>query len=93
MWDKCFSDCVLIHEYSHIDDLGKLGLLGRVCKNQSRGIRITVPPEMHDDSEKRAYQAELDCLMKKFARMTECDECRSYVEKRIKDVKKLKSRY
>lgn len=91
--DKCISDCLLIHEYSHIDDLKRLGILGRVCKGQARGTGITVPPEMHDDSEKRAYQAELDCLEKKLSRLTECDECRAQVEKRIKDAKMLKARY
>jgi hypothetical protein len=89
--DKRISDCLLIHEYSHIDDLRKVGVLGRVCMDQPRDTRIAVPGDIHDESEKWAYQAELACLETKISRLIECDACRPYVEERVKGTAPKKS--
>ena len=90
--EKCIGDCLLVHEYRHIDDLIALGIGGSICRGQPKGTVVTLPPTEQAASERKAYAAELACLQKKLQGLSDCDECRRAVTSRISRVKSLGSK-
>ena len=88
MQDKCISNCLLIHEFSHIDDLFASGEALTVCKNQPKGVRVGMSDA--DASENKAYGTELRCLRDALGKMPKCDVCRPEVERRINDIRKMR---
>jgi RHS repeat-associated protein len=89
--DKCWSDCILVHENSHIDDVFRMGYPW-ICRGIPRGTRVTVPPNSRIPSEKKAYAAEAACLRKKLQQLQDCDECRRPVEDRLKYIQDFSSK-
>jgi RHS repeat-associated protein len=84
--DKCVSDCLLVHENSHIDDLIRIGPIG-VCRGRMPGGIVTFADiQQRFDSEKKAYAAELACLKAKLAMLTCGDECRQMVKDRVNQI-------
>jgi hypothetical protein len=79
---KCISDCILVHENVHIDDIIALGY-GSICKGQPYGEIVNVPTAEALASERKAFAAELACLQKKLQGLSGCDECRSDIQNRI----------
>jgi hypothetical protein len=44
-------------------------------------------------SERRAYDAELQCLKAKLATMSDCDECKKLVEWRMGNIPEMRKQY
>jgi hypothetical protein len=87
--EKCISDCILVHENSHIDDLIRIGPKG-VCHGRRSGNVVTLATmQQRFDSEKKAYAAELECLVAKLAKMNCGDECKKAVTDRINQITPL----
>jgi RHS repeat-associated protein len=84
--DKCWGDCALMHENSHIDDIIRLGY-GTICHGQPVGTVVTVPLSENISSEKKAYAAEVACLERKLQTLTNCDVCRAEVQKRLNKIR------
>jgi RHS repeat-associated protein len=79
---RCIGDCLAVHESVHIRDLRNLN--PTICKN--------VPPHWvpgftdksaANASEVRAYEAELQCLRKKLESLSDCDDCKKFIEYEI----------
>ena len=85
MAEKCLGDCLRAHEISHISDIRRLG--PGACKGQARGVIPTFDTQAQLlASERKAYDVELACLQKKLQGMSDCDECKKWVQTRIKTV-------
>ena len=83
--EKCFGDCLRAHEVSHISDLRRLG--PGFCKGQARGIIPTFDTTTQLlASERKAYDVELACLQKKLEGISDCDECKKWIQTRIQTV-------
>jgi hypothetical protein len=83
MAEKCLGDCLRAHEISHISDIRRLG--PGACKGQARGVIPTFDTSAQLlASERKAYDVELACLQKKLEGMSDCDECKKWVQTRIK---------
>ncbi len=89
IYEKCVGDCMLVHEYSNIDDLMGLGIGATICLGRPRGTVVTVPPTNRAASQRKAYAAELACLRKKLQGLSDCDECRRAVVERVGRVQQL----
>jgi hypothetical protein len=83
--ERCISNCLLVHEFSHVDDFFADGSAMTVCKNQPKGVR----PGMANAgaSETKAYGVELKCLRDTLGNLSSCHECRPVIERRIRDIK------
>ncbi len=89
---KCIFDCVREHEISHIIDLRKVS--PTVCKGYGHGwIPYFDTNDEARASERRAYDAEIRCLLAKLKGLSSCDECKPVVEKRLNDAKALRKSY
>jgi hypothetical protein len=85
MAEKCYGDCLRAHELSHISDLRRLG--PGLCKGQARGVIPTFDTTSQLlASERKAYDVELACLQQKLEGMSDCDQCKKWVQSRIKRV-------
>jgi hypothetical protein len=89
---KCLGDCIRQHELTHIADLRRES--PTVCKNMPRGTRPHFDTTEADyASERRAYDAELQCLKAKLAAMSDCDDCKKLVEWRIGNIPEVRKQY
>lgn len=85
MAERCYGDCLRAHEISHIADLRRDG--PGLCKGVSRGMIPTYDTiQQRTLGERKAYDIELACLRKKLEGLTDCDECKKWVELRIRNV-------
>lgn len=76
--DKCLKGCIEKHERSHLEDLKAQG---RSCKGRKPNDRVGfATKELHKESERKAYAAEVTCLK---AKIKDCDECKEVAERRI----------
>jgi RHS repeat-associated protein len=83
MQEKCISNCLLVHEFNHIDDFFSSGR-GGICKGQPHGVRPGIGNA--GGSEDKAYGAELQCLSATLGGLPSCHDCRPVIEKRINDI-------
>jgi len=89
---KCLGDCNRQHEISHIVDLRRTG--PGLCQGKARGMRPTFDTmEALNQSERRAYDAELACLRAKLRGLSDCDECKKPIESRIEQLPTIRRRY
>lgn len=86
--EKCVSDCMMLHELTHIDQLIGAGMGGR-CRGASRGMRVQVPQERIGPWESQAYQVERDCLLRKLSGLGDCDECKKPIQNRLSSIEGL----
>uniref|UniRef100_UPI00137B1350 RHS repeat domain-containing protein n=1 Tax=Steroidobacter cummioxidans TaxID=1803913 RepID=UPI00137B1350 len=80
--EKCVSDCMMLHELTHIDQIIRSGR-GRVCRGAARGMRVAMPETDRGPMEHAAYQVERECLQRKLSSLSECDVCRPPIIKRL----------
>lgn len=90
--EKCLSDCVLVHEDVHVDQEIRADRWGE-CRGIKRGWIIQTPIEEINAAEREAYQAEVDCLMKKLKALENCDACKPLVKDRLDKINKFRKRY
>lgn len=84
-WQECIGDCVRQHEISHIVDLRRADK--SVCRGRARGEIPTFDSLAElKDSERRAYDAELICLLAKLRGLDDCDECKPIIQERIRQI-------
>ena len=84
LMEKCVSDCMLVHENSHIDDLIQMGGAG-VCRFREPGRIVTFDNDLQRfNSEKKAYAAEVACLKAKLASLNCGSDCQQVVSDRIR---------
>ena len=86
--EKCISNCLLVHEFSHVDDFFANGSGTTICKNQPKGVRPGIANA--DASENKAYGIELRCLRDTLGSLPSCHECRPVIERRIDDIKRMR---
>jgi len=80
--NRCMKDCIKVHEAVHIRELRQQS--PSVCKNMDRYVRPKFDtPEQNSASEVRAYKAELQCLIKKLQGLSDCDDCKAFIEYEI----------
>jgi hypothetical protein len=88
---RCYGDCVIVHEESHIKDA--ITSNPNICKGSLDGIQIGNSSNLeHDASEVAAHTVELECLKRR--RMEElqktsgggCLRCELSIENRIRHV-------
>jgi hypothetical protein len=80
--NSCWDDCVKEHEGVHRADALKSN--PSVCVNQPAGMQVILGDKVEDfRSEVRAHTKELECLRKKLAALTHCDQCKKAIEDRI----------
>src|SRR5262249_43425011 len=82
---KCTKDCLTEHENFHIQDLRRKDK--RLCKGRPAHEEPTFDsPGDVGASEGGAYDAEWMCLYRKLSGLSDCDECRKPIEKRMIDI-------
>ena len=86
--EKCISDCMMLHELTHIDQLVAAGM-GGLCRGASRSMRVQIPAALIPSWEKEAYQVERDCLLKRLSGLSNCDECKKPVQDRLNTIEGL----
>jgi len=86
--EKCISDCMMLHELKHIDQIIQGGR-GRACRRAARGMRVQVPAEDIASNERAAYQVERDCLLRRLRSLNECDVCKAPISKRLRSIEGL----
>lgn len=92
---ECISDCIFLHELTHLRDMLSIELATRnaVCQGQPYRTTVAITPENELWlSEIHAYQAEIGCLEGKKAALKDCDKCKDEIENALTDAKdKLRS--
>jgi RHS repeat-associated protein len=89
---RCYGDCIREHETVHIIDFRKTA--PTVCKNIGKNwIPYFDTKGEASASERRAYDAELRCLLAKLKGLSDCNDCKPVVEKRINDVRTIRKDY
>jgi RHS repeat-associated protein len=83
--DKCLSDCMLLHELIHVEQIIRAGA-GWVCRDGNRGQIVQMPATVSQQFEKTAYAVERDCLRRKLESLTDCDDCIAPVKKRLDQI-------
>lgn len=84
----CISDCVLLHELTHLRDMLSIELATRnaVCQGQPYRTTVAITPQNELWlSEIHAYQAEIGCLEGKLAAIKDCDKCKDEIENSLTD--------
>lgn len=82
---KCFSECVRMHEQSHVNDVNRVN--PGICRGE-RGYRMIRPtsfPNMNevDETERRAWRVYRRCLGHQSSRFSSCDPCQPVLRREI----------
>jgi hypothetical protein len=86
---QCLMDCIDVHENIHIQDVLKAN--PDICKGQKDGAQIyNAGGKEQKDTERKAAQAELDCLNKAL----KCPKCPAdWLNRRIKQITEYRDKF
>lgn len=84
--DPCVANCVIEHEKSHAEDALKEN--PDICKGKKDGTEVVAEGnKQKQQTEKKAYQVEIDCLNNSKSDPCSPDCENQYIEQRIKQIK------